>query len=143
MPVSSLSPFHLAIPVHDLQAAREFYGGLLGCTEGRRSDQWVDFNFYGHQLVCHADPGMRTGPALHTPVDRDQVPVPHFGLVLDMASWERLRDRLEQAETGFVIPPRVRFRGQAGEQATLFISDPSGNALEFKAFHDPARIFAR
>jgi len=138
-----LSPFHLAIPVHDLEAARAFYGGLFGCPEGRSAASWVDFDFFGHQLVCHLDPNRDGGTALHNEVDHDAVPVPHFGVVLDMGDWEKLAARLQAADIAFVIEPRIRFRGQAGEQATMFLADPSGNALEFKAFADPARLFAR
>jgi len=137
-----LSPFHLAIPVHNLEAARGFYGGQFGCPEGRSTDHWVDFDFFGHQLVCHLDPAHQGG-GLDSDVDHDQVPVPHFGIVLDMEDWEKLAHRLSARDTVFVIDPRVRFRGEVGEQATMFLRDPSGNALEFKAFADPARLFAR
>jgi extradiol dioxygenase family protein len=140
--MTSLPPFHLAFPVHDLAAARAFYGGLLGCAEGRSSDQWVDFDFHGHQIVAHlvADAKAR---AASNPVDGHAVPVPHFGLVLDMGAWEKLAARLQDAGTDFAIPPTVRFRGQAGEQATMFFRDPSGNALEIKAMANPANLFAR
>lgn len=141
-PEAMLSPFHLAIPVYDLEAARAFYGGLFGCPEGRSADDWVDFDFFGHQLVCHFDPERRGGTGLRNEVDRDQVPVPHFGIVLDMADWEKLARRLKAADIEFIIEPRIRFRGQVGEQATMFLADPSGNALEFKAFADPERLFA-
>ena len=136
----SLRPFHLAFPVHDLAAARGFYGTLIGCAEGRSSDQWVDFDFYGHQIVAHLAPG--TGSAAHNPVDGHDVPVPHFGLVLTMADWRALADRLVAAGTRFIIEPTLRFRGEPGEQATMFLTDPSGNALEFKAFADDAALFA-
>jgi uncharacterized protein len=132
------SPFHLAIPVHDLDSARSFYGRLLGCPEGRSSDAWVDFDFFGHQLVCHVLPGAAAA-AETNPVDGHDVPVPHFGLVLEMPDWERLAARLTAAGTRFVVEPHVRFKGQPGEQATMFLTDPSGNALEFKAFRDVAR----
>jgi len=139
-------PFHLAIPVRDLASAREFYGGLLGCPEGRSSAAWVDFDFFGHQLVCHVAgpaPGMRAAAAT-SPVDGHDVPVPHFGIVLEMPAWEALAARLRDARCRFVIEPHVRFRGQPGEQATMFLTDPSGNALEFKAFRDIAgRLFAK
>lgn len=141
-----MTPFHLAIPVRDLRSARLFYGELLGCAEGRSSEDWVDFNFFGHQLVCHvADPAsgtkVRTGTTL---VDGHDVPVPHFGLVLEMPDWEALAARLKAAGQRFVIEPHVRFRGKQGEQATMFLTDPSGNALEFKAFRDIAgQLFAR
>ena len=138
----TLPPFHLAFPVHDLEAARAFYGGRLGCPEGRSSDQWIDFDFFGHQIVAHLDPGMR--PAGHSnPVDGHDVPVPHFGAVLDMDSWQALADRLSGAGVKFVIEPGVRFRGQAGEQATMFFLDPSGNAIEIKAMRDPGALFRR
>ncbi len=134
-------PFHLAFPVHDLAAARKFYGGLLGCREGRSSERWVDFDLHGHQIVAHLAPE-RCGVAAHNPVDGHDVPVPHFGLVLSMADWQALAQRLRAAGTRFVIEPGIRFPGQAGEQATMFLLDPSGNALEFKAFADPAQLFA-
>lgn len=137
----SLPPFHLAFPVHDLAAARSFYGELLGCEEGRSSEQWVDFSLHGHQIVAHlvAD---AAPPLAHNAVDAKAVPVPHFGLVLPWESWESLAARLQQAKVEFVIEPYVRFRGKVGEQATMFLLDPSGNALEFKAFRDPAMLFA-
>lgn len=140
------APFHLAIPVRAIAEARDFYGGLLGCPEGRSAGHWVDFDLYGHQLVCHLDPTLGTeGRIRHqvNPVDGHDVPVPHFGVVLDMAEWERLAGRLREAGVRFAIEPYVRFRGMPGEQATLFFYDPSGNALEFKAFKDPDRLFAR
>jgi len=135
-----LPPFHLAIPVHDLAGARAFYGGLLGCPEGRSAKRWVDFNLYGHQLVCHLmslEPG-HVGASHHNTVDGHDVPVPHFGVVLDRSTWEALAGRLQSAGVTFLIEPHVRFRGLAGEQATMFFLDPSGNALEFKAFDDAA-----
>ena len=135
-------PFHLAVPVHDLEAARAFYGGLLGCREGRSSEQWIDFDFHGHQIVAHLSPD--AAPRSHrNPVDGHDVPVPHFGLVLDMAAWEGMSERLKQAGVDFVIEPTVRFRGRPGEQATMFFLDPSGNALEIKAMADPAELFAK
>jgi hypothetical protein len=137
-----LPPFHLAFPVHDLDAARRFYGGLLGCTEGRSTDSWVDFDFFGHQIVAHLDPQM--APRRHgNLVGGHHVPVPHFGAVLPMADWEQLAARLTEAGTDFVIEPNVRFAGQAGEQATMFFVDPSGNALELKAMRDPDNLFAQ
>lgn len=137
-----MQPFHLAFPVHDLAAARAFYGGVLGCPEGRSADGWVDFDLFGHQIVAHLHPGM--APRLHhNPVDGDDVPVPHFGVVLSPEAWETLAARLKAAGIRFVIEPHVRFRGEVGEQATMFFLDPSGNALEFKAFRDPGRLFAR
>ena len=140
--MTALPPFHLAFPVHDLDAARSFYGGLLGCREGRSSDEWIDFDFFGHQIVAHLDPNMR--PRRHSnPVDGHDVPVPHFGAVLGMAQWQRLADRLGAAGVEFVIAPTVRFRDAPGEQATMFFLDPSGNALEIKAMRDPANLFAK
>jgi len=139
--MSTLPPFHLAFPVHDLEAARAFYGGTLGCPEGRHSDHWVDFNFFGHQIVAHLDPA-KVAAAHSNPVDGDQVPVPHFGAVLPMAEWEMLAERLTEAGTDFVIPPKVRFKGEVGEQATMFFRDPSGNALEVKAMAKPENLFA-
>jgi len=139
-----MTPFHLAIPVSDLAAARAFYGGVLGCPEGRSSADWVDFDFFGHQLVCHAVAGNGADRPAHNPVDGHDVPVPHFGMVLEMPDWEALAARLKGAGIAFVIEPHVRFKGQAGEQATMFLTDPSGNALEFKAFRDIAgQLFAR
>jgi extradiol dioxygenase family protein len=137
-----MPPFHLAFPVHDLAAARAFYGGLLGCPEGRSSDEWVDFDFFGHQIVAHLVSGAGAGGASN-PVDGHDVPVPHFGAVLDMQAWDALAARLEAGGVEFAIPPTVRFRGQPGEQATMFFRDPSGNALEIKAMADPANLFAR
>jgi extradiol dioxygenase family protein len=137
-----MRPFHLAFPVHDLAAARAFYGGLLGCPEGRSSEAWIDFDLYGHQIVAHLDPHMSAAVAHSNPVDGHDVPVPHFGVVLEMAQWEALAERLKAAGVRFVIEPHVRFQGQPGEQATLFFHDPSGNALEFKAFGDDAALFA-
>ena len=135
-------PFHLAFPVHDLQAARAFYGGLLGCAEGRSSDEWVDFDLFGHQVVAHLAPA-ECGHRGTNAVDGDAVPVRHFGVVLGMEQWEAMARALRAAGTTFVIEPHVRFKGQVGEQATMFFLDPSGNALEFKAFADPSRLFAK
>ena len=137
-----MPPFHLAFPVHDLAAARAFYGGLLGCPEGRSADEWVDFDFFGHQIVAHLVP-RADARAASNPVDGHDVPVPHFGAVLDMAAWDALAARLEAAGVGFAIPPTVRFRGEPGEQATMFFRDPSGNALEIKAMATPENLFAR
>ena len=132
--------FHLAYHVTDLDAARAFYGGVLGCAEGRSSDGWIDFDFYGHQIVAHlsGEAGDRAANA----VDGHDVPVPHFGVVLTMPQWEALADRLRAAGTVFAMEPTVRFKGQPGEQATLFIRDPSGNALEFKGFRSLEQVFA-
>jgi uncharacterized protein len=135
-------PFHLAFPVHDLAAARVFYGGLLGCPEGRSSDQWIDFDLFGHQIVAHLDAAAKP-VATTNPVDGHDVPVPHFGVVLTMDDWHALAARLEAAGVAFGIAPHIRFQGQVGEQATMFFRDPSGNALEFKAFADDAMVFAK
>ena len=135
-------PFHLAFPVHDLDAARAFYGELLGCPEGRSDARWIDFDFFGHQIVAHLSPEAK--PRAHTnPVDGHDVPVPHFGAVLPLEEWRALAERLEAAGTDFVIAPTVRFAGEPGEQATMFFLDPSGNALEIKAMRDPAKLFAK
>ena len=133
--------FHLAFPVRDLDEARAFYGGLLGCPEGRSSDEWIDFDFHGHQIVAHLAPA-GDAPSTNS-VDGEQVPVRHFGVILDLADWQGVADRLKAADTRFLIEPQVRFKGQPGEQATLFFLDPSGNALEFKAFADDAMVFAK
>jgi len=139
-----LSPFHIAFPVRDLAAARRFYGTVLGCPEGRSSDSWIDFDLYGHQIVAHLKAAPAQEDATHqNPVDGHDVPVPHFGVVLEMADWEALAERLRAAGTRFVIEPYVRFKGQVGEQATMFFLDPSGNALEFKAFADRGQLFAK
>lgn len=136
--------FHLAIPVRDLAASRRFYGELLGCPEGRSSDRWVDFNLFGHQVVAHLVEDQTAGGIDgHNPVDGEQVPVPHFGLVLDWEHWLELAEQLTQAGTKFVIEPYIRFQGQVGEQATMFLLDPCGNALEFKSFRDPSQLFAK
>ncbi|PWV83198.1 VOC family protein [Halomonas sp. A11-A] len=140
----SLSPFHLAIPVHDLPAARTFYGEVFGLAEGRSSEQWVDFDFFGHQLVIHEHPKMPYQEQSNTnAVDGHDVPVPHFGVVLGWEEWETLAERLRARGTAFVIEPYVRFKGQVGEQATMFLLDPCGNALEFKAFKDMSQLFAK
>ena len=135
-------PFHLAFPVRDLEEARSFYGELLGCPEGRSSDTWVDFNFYGHQIVAHLAPRETRSAESHD-VDGDEVPVRHFGVVLAMEDWSHLAEKLRHRGVSFLIEPHVRFRGEVGEQATMFFSDPSGNAIEIKAFRDPSRLFAR
>lgn len=137
-----LSPFHLAFPVHDLAQARRFYGQALGCPEGRSSEEWIDFNFYGHQIVAHLAPS-EAGPAQRNAVDGHGVPVRHFGIVLPMADWEVMSQRLKAARTEFVIEPYIRFKGEPGEQATMFFLDPSGNAIEIKAFADISRLFAK
>jgi extradiol dioxygenase family protein len=138
-----LSPFHIAFPVDDLEAARAFYGTTLGCAEGRSSVQWIDFDFFGHQIVAHLKPGASDNAAHHNPVDGHDVPVPHFGVVLPMGDWEALAERLRRAGTVFVIEPYIRFKGEVGEQATMFFLDPAGNALEFKAFADISQLFAK
>lgn len=139
---NQIPPFHLAFPVADLADARAFYGDLLGCPEGRSSDEWVDFNFYGHQIVAHLAPE-QTGNAGASNVDGKSVPVRHFGAVLPMAEWERLAKKLTDAGIAFVIEPYVRFKGEPGEQATMFFMDQCGNAIEFKAFKDLANLFAK
>ncbi len=136
------NPFHLAFPVDDLAAAREFYGGVLGCEEGRSSESWIDFNLYGNQIVTHLAPEA-AGVRMHNPVDADNVPVPHFGVILPMDDWEALAARLRGRGIDFIIEPKIRFKGKVGEQATMFFLDPSGNALEFKGFRDQAEIFAK
>jgi extradiol dioxygenase family protein len=133
--------FHLAFPVDDLDAAREFYGGVLECEEGRSSDHWIDFNLYGHQIVTHLSEGAGVKATNH--VDADHVPVPHFGIVLPMDEWRDLADKLSAKGVKFVIEPKIRFEGEVGEQATMFFMDPSGNALEFKGFNDFSQVFAK
>ncbi|HEY9030919.1 MAG TPA: VOC family protein [Kangiella sp.] len=140
----SIRPFHLAIPVHNLDQARHFYGQVLGFAEGRSSDHWIDYDCYGHQLVVHLDEAMSADhDKTNNQVDGHAVPVPHFGVVLDMAAWQSLADRLKEQGTQFAIEPYIRFKGQPGEQATMFFYDPSGNALEFKAFNDLSQLFAK
>ncbi len=142
-----LTPFHLAFPVRCIQEARIFYGGTLGLPEGRSAADWIDFDLFGHQIVAHLDPRLGPNgqvPATANPVDGDQVPVPHFGVVLSMGDWETFRERISGQIQQFVIEPHIRFKGEPGEQATLFFLDPSGNALEFKAFkHIDEQLFAR
>ncbi|MEY4284906.1 MAG: hypothetical protein RL111_1581 [Pseudomonadota bacterium] len=137
-----MQPFHLAFPVTSLDKARAFYGDLLGCPEGRSSDEWVDFDFYGHQIVAHLAPN-EAGHHQTNEVDSHNVPVRHFGMVLTMDQWQSLADKLRAVGTRFVIEPYIRFKGEVGEQATMFLLDPCGNALEFKAFADPSRLFAK
>jgi extradiol dioxygenase family protein len=137
-----MSPFHLAFPVNDLQEARRFYGGTLGCPEGRSADDWIDFNFFGHQIVAHLAPES-AGHAARNAVDGHGVPVRHFGIVLPMAHWEALSTQLQGQGIKFIIEPYVRFKGQPGEQATMFFTDPSGNAIEIKAFGDINNLFAK
>lgn len=140
--MSELPPFHLAFPVHDLAAARRFYGKIIECREGRSDDSWIDFDFFGHQIVAHLDQDTQPGDASN-PVDGHDVPVPHFGVVLDWDEFAALRARFEAADIAWVIEPYTRFEGQPGEQATMFVRDPSGNALEFKAFRDRGQLFAK
>jgi hypothetical protein len=140
--MGALHPFHLAFPVTSLDEARDFYGGLLGCPEGRSSPDWIDFNLYGHQIVAHLSPG-EAGHRNTSEVDGDNVPVRHFGVVLSMPEWDALAAKLRAAGIKFIIEPHIRFKGQVGEQATMFFLDPCGNALEFKAFADPERLFAK
>ena len=142
MSEAALRPFHLAIPVDDLASCRRFYGEVMGCEEGRSSERWVDFNFWGHQLVIH-EVGARTSDAGRNPVDGERVPVPHFGVVLEREAWNELRDRLVAAGVTFEIEPTVRFEGEVGEQATMFFYDPAGNALEFKSMRDLGALFAK
>src|SRR5438067_6673666 len=137
----TLSPFHFALTVDDLGAARRFYGDVLGCPEGRSAARWVDFDLFGHQIVAHLAPEAERARATN-PVDGEDVPVPHFGVVLPMAEWKQLADRLKRAGVEFVIAPTIRFEGEAGEQATMFLLDPAGNALEFKAMADQRKLFA-
>jgi len=138
-----MRPFHIAFPVHDLAAARAFYGDLMGCPEGRSSESWIDFDLYGHQIVAHLDPSRQAHEPIRNPVDGHDVPVPHFGVILDRADWDDLAARMTAAGTSFVIAPYVRFAGEVGEQATMFFLDPSGNALEFKSFASDDMIFAK
>jgi extradiol dioxygenase family protein len=140
--MKELLPFHLAFPVTSLTNARAFYGNQLGCPEGRSSDSWVDFDFYGHQIVAHLAPEEARAVTAHD-VDGDNVPVRHFGVVLSMDAWQALAERLRAGGTHFVVEPHIRFKGQSGEQATMFLLDPCGNALEFKAFADRAQLFAK
>ena len=139
--MSTMFPFHLAFPVTSLDKARAFYGGLLGCPEGRSSPEWVDFDFHGHQIVAHLAP--YTGQRDTNIVDGDNVPMRHFGLVMPMDAWRKLADRLKAAGIEFIIEPHIRFKGKAGEQATMFFLDPCGNAIEFKAFENPEMLFAK
>ena len=139
----TLRPFHLAFPVRDLAEARAFWGGVMGCPEGRSSDQWIDFDFYGHQIVTHCVGEQVARDAGNNPVDGHGVPVPHFGIVLELADWQALAERLTAAGTKFEIEPYIRFKGEPGEQATMFFRDPSGNAIEMKAFADLGQLFAK
>ena len=140
---AAMPPFHLAFPVHDIAAARQFYGDLLGCPEGRSSPEWIDFNFYGHQIVAHLAPDECGRRGASSKVDDHDVPVRHFGAVLNLAQWQQLADKLKAAGTKFVIEPYVRFKGEPGEQATMFFHDPSGNAIEIKAFANLDSLFVK
>ncbi len=140
--MSNVNPFHLAIPVKEIVETRVFYREVMGCSEGRSSDHWVDFDFFGHQLVIHQVP-QKDEDVASNPVDGHEVPVPHFGVVLDWNDWQSLSEKLKTAKTKFIIEPYIRFEGQPGEQATMFFKDPSGNALEFKAFKDMGQLFAK
>jgi extradiol dioxygenase family protein len=139
---AALPPFHLAFPVRDLEETRRFYAGLLGCRVGREAPLWIDFDFYGHQISAHVRPD-EVGRARTNAVDGDDVPVRHFGAILPWDDWHKLADKLKAAGTSFIIEPHIRFKGETGEQATMFFLDPSGNALEFKSFQDPSQVFAR
>lgn len=142
--MSELRPFHIAFPVNDLEAARQFYGGVLGCPEGRSSDQWIDFDLFGHQIVAHYKPSSNAlDKPFANPVDGHAVPIPHFGVVLTQADWKELAGRVRAAGVTFLIEPYTRFEGQIGEQSTMFFLDPAGNALEFKAFADLSLMFAK
>jgi len=142
--MSKLTPFHVAVPVHDLEAARKFYREVLGCADGRTDELWTDFDLYGHQFVIHYKPRPEGDNKLHTnPVDGHDVPIPHYGVVLEWDEWHNLADKLKNAGIKFIIEPGIRFKGLPGEQATMFFYDPSGNALEFKAFKDIGQLFAK
>jgi hypothetical protein len=136
------TPFHLAFPIRDIEETRNFYGGILGCEIGRSTDKWIDFNFFGHQLSAHVKPD-ELRAALTNQVDGDSVPVRHFGAILEWVQWEKLSEKLKSEGIKFIIEPHIRFKGEVGEQATMFFLDPCGNALEFKSFHDKSQIFAK
>ena len=139
---TTLPPFHLAFPVTDLDLAKQFYCEVLGCSLGRSSDIWIDFNMFGHQIVAHRREAAEIEQPSTNPVDGQEVPIPHFGLVLEWEQWQQLSERLKNLDVNFIIEPQIRFEGQVGEQATMFLLDPSGNALEFKSFKDPTQMFA-
>jgi extradiol dioxygenase family protein len=141
--MSEIRPFHIAFPVDDLNAARHFYGSILGCPEGRSSEQWIDFNLFGHQIVAHQKPRVAIDPAHSNAVDGHDVPVPHFGVILEKRHWKELAERVKAAGVKFIIEPYTRFEGEVGEQSTMFFLDPAGNALEFKAFDDLTQLFAK
>ena len=138
-----MNPFHLAIPVKDLRSITSFYIDVLGCSEGRSDEKWIDLNLYGHQLVLHEVAGKATGESFYNPVDGHDVPIPHFGVVLQWEEWNRLADRLKLRNIDFIIEPYIRFKGKPGEQATMFFRDPEGNALEFKSFRDLDQLFSK
>lgn len=139
--MTELTPFHLAFTVDDIAQAESFYTGVLGCSLGRKDTRWIDFNLHGHQITAHL--AISGHAEASSPVDGDQVPVPHFGLILPWSEWEEMAERIRQSRLPFLIEPRIRFQGQAGEQGTFFVRDPAGNALEFKSFRDHDKIFAR
>jgi len=141
--MKALTPFHVAIPVFDLDSARTFYRDVIGCEEGRSAEKWIDFNFFGHQFVIHYKARSTSEENASNPVDGHDVPVPHYGLVMEWNEWEKLRDRLIDKGIEFIIEPHIRFQGKVGEQATMFLMDPCGNALEFKSFKDFNQIFAK
>jgi uncharacterized protein len=141
--MSKLQPFHLAIPVRELEENRIFYREILGCTEGRSSDHWVDFDFFGHQLVIHVQEPQPAPAGKGNPVDGKEVPIPHFGVVLEWDVFQEFSEKLKKQNINFVIEPYIRFKGKTGEQATMFFKDPSGNALEFKSFKDMSQLFAK
>ncbi len=143
MQIMTLQPFHLAIPVTDIEKSRQFYGQFLGFSEGRSCDKWIDWNFFGHQLVTHLKDDEKANEKIINPVDGHNVPVPHFGVVLEWDQWHEFAEKLKAAKIKFVIEPYIRFKGKTGEQATMFFLDPSGNALEFKAFKDLSQLFAK
>jgi hypothetical protein len=140
--MQAIQPFHLAFPIRDIEETRTFYQDLLGCETGRSTEKWIDFNFFGHQLSAHVKPE-ELAQAKANQVDGKNVPVRHFGVVLTWENWHSLADKLKANKLDFIIEPYIRFKGEVGEQATMFFLDPSGNALEFKAFQDPTQIFAK
>lgn len=140
--MSSIPPFHIAVPVDNLAKARAFYGDLLGCPEGRSTEEWIDFDLFGHQFVAHLKPGHKAEHHINA-VDGQGVPVPHYGVVLEWKDWQALAEKLKANSTQFIIEPYIRFEGETGEQATMFFLDPAGNALEFKAFKDISQLFAK
>ena len=140
--MKNIPRFHLAFPVHDLNEARTFYVDILGCNTGRESDTWIDFDLYGHQIVAHLSPG-DCNPVATNPVDKDNIPCRHFGLILDWKDWETLKNRIKKLDLGFLVGPKIRFKSKPGEQGTFFINDPSGNAIEFKTFKKDSMVFEK